>query len=130
MEKLASLINVILHQADVDHKTHAEWVDRVNYGKRLYITINENDSVLKASDFINHARLGNTAEALTAKRAIYMDFTHGSGVKREHNFFTGDHGNAAIYKFFQAVLTSQRGELVEGFKQNLRTNTFIVRDWK
>ena len=119
--------NVIFHQADVDHKTHTEWIDRVEYGRRLYITINENDRILKASDVINPARLGNTAENLTSSRAIYMDFTNGKGVRREHNFFIGDHGNQTIEQFFQQVLTSQRGEVVEGFEYNNVANAYILR---
>ncbi|NEZ65169.1 alpha/beta hydrolase [Leptolyngbyaceae cyanobacterium CCMR0082] len=115
--------NIIFHQADVDNRLHKFWMDRVQYGRRLYITINENDRVLKGSDLINPARLGNTSEDLESKRAIYIDFTDGDNVGREHNFFTGNHGNRTIEQFFQRVLTSKRGELVEGFKKKDQETT-------
>jgi hypothetical protein len=31
----------IFHQADVDNKTHTEWIDRVEHGQRIYRTIAE-----------------------------------------------------------------------------------------
>lgn len=118
--------NVIFHQADVDNRRHRFWLDRVEHGRRLYVTINENDSVLKASDLINPARLGNTSENLTSTRAIYMDFTNGEGVQREHDFFLGNHGNKMIERFFQQVLTGRRGELVTGFKQKGQSQIFYL----
>ena len=42
--------NVILHQADVDSPGHCEWVDRARLGKRVYITLNESDHVLRWAD--------------------------------------------------------------------------------
>ncbi|MEM9486780.1 MAG: hypothetical protein AAGA83_24160, partial [Cyanobacteria bacterium P01_F01_bin.116] len=118
--------NVIFHQADVDNRRHRFWLDRVEHGRRLYVTINENDSVLKASDLINPARLGNTSENLTSTRAIYMDFTNGEGVQREHDFFLGNHGNKMIERFFQQVLTGRRGELVTGFNQKGQSQIFYL----
>lgn len=118
--------NIIFHQADVDNRRHRFWVDRVEHGRRLYVTINENDSVLKASDLINPGRLGNTSENLLSQRAIYMDFTNGEGVEREHNFFLGGHGNRNIEQFFQHVLTGRRGELVDGFKKKDQRNIFYL----
>ena len=118
--------NIIFHQADVDNRRHKWWLDRVEHGRRLYVTINENDGTLKASDLINPARLGNTSENLTSTRAIYMDFTNGEGVKREHDFCTGNHGNKVIEHFFQQVLTGRRGELIDGFKRKDQTNIFYL----
>jgi esterase/lipase superfamily enzyme len=51
--------NVILHQADVDSRTHVDWVDRID-SRRVYVTLNERDNILKASDVVNPPRLGNT----------------------------------------------------------------------
>ena len=118
--------NIIFHQADVDNRRHRFWLDRVEHGRRLYVTINENDSVLKASDLISPARLGNTRENLTSKRAIYIDFTDGEGVDKEHNFFLGDHDNPIINNFFKYVLTGRRGELVDGLKRNDQDNVFYL----
>ncbi|MEM9807093.1 MAG: alpha/beta hydrolase [Cyanobacteria bacterium P01_D01_bin.56] len=119
--------NIIFHQADVDNRRHKFWMNRVQYGRRLYITINENDRVLKGSDLINPARLGNTSEDLTSERAIYIDFTDGDNVGREHNFFIGNHGNKTIEQFFQRVLTSRRGELIQGFQKQGQNNVFYLQ---
>jgi esterase/lipase superfamily enzyme len=58
--------NIVLCQADVDNKGHASWVDKIETGKRVYITINENDWVLKWSDAnFQNDRLGRTAKSHT-----------------------------------------------------------------
>ncbi|WP_264324102.1 alpha/beta hydrolase [Romeriopsis navalis] len=118
--------NVIFHQADVDHKHHDMWIDRVEYGRRIYVTINENDGALKVSDISNPSRLGSTALG-TAATPVYVDFTNADNVDRDHDFCIGDHGNPAIYRFFQQVLTSHRGELASEFTYDSRTNTFIMQ---
>jgi hypothetical protein len=116
--------NIIFHQADVDAGRHTEWIDRVAVGQRLYVTINESDNILKASDMVNPARLGKTLEGLTASRPIYVDFTGGDNVRRSHNLFLGVENNEKIRGFFRRVFTGQRGEVVEGFKYDARVNAY------
>ena len=41
--------NVLLCAADVNNEAHEEWLDRVQYRRRLYVTLNENDVALAAS---------------------------------------------------------------------------------
>jgi esterase/lipase superfamily enzyme len=116
--------NIIFHQADVDRQTHTEWMDRVVVGKRIYVTINEGDSVLKASNLLNSDRLGSTLVGLTAQRAIYVDFTNANGVDRAHNLFLGVPDNDRVVAFFQGVLTGQRGERVAELEFDSRVNAF------
>lgn len=116
--------NIIFHQADVDAGSHTEWIDRVAVGQRLYVTINESDNILKASDMINPARLGKTLEGLTASRPIYVDFTGGENVGRSHNLFLGVENNEKIRGFFRRVFTGQRGEVVAGFEYDPRVNAY------
>lgn len=83
--------SVILCQADVDNKGHAAWVDLIEAGKRVYVTINENDWVLKWSDAnFQKDRLGRTARNLNSRNAIYVDFTGGKGVGKTHGVFFQD----------------------------------------
>ncbi|MBD1910885.1 MULTISPECIES: alpha/beta hydrolase [unclassified Leptolyngbya] len=117
--------NVIFQQADVDNKNHYTWIDLIN-SRRIYVTINERDAVLKASDIINPARLGNTAERLIAERPIYVDFTDAENVGSSHDIFLGIEGNEVITQFCQRVITGGRGELVRGFKYDAYSNTFRV----
>ncbi len=120
--------NIIFHQADVDNRRHTEWIDLVDHGQRIYVTINEFDSILRKSDVINPARLGNTVEGLTATRTVYIDFTGGEHVGGSHNFFQPKSENRTIGEFFQQVLTGKHGERVPGFEFDSRTNTFRLAE--
>lgn len=122
--------NIIFHQADVDNRSHSEWMDKIAYGKRLYATINENDSALKASNAINSARLGNTASLLNSKRVIYIDFTDAKNVDNRHGLFRGVPDNETLNRYFQMVFTGKRGETVPGFVYNQRTNAFQIEEYK
>ncbi len=108
--------NLILHQADVDLDGHADWIDRVRMGRRVYVTINERDKVLDLSDVINPDRLGNTVRNLTASRAVYVDFTHAPNVGTIHQLFSaGAQVNADVQAFFMSALhgdTPERGTLL------------------
>jgi esterase/lipase superfamily enzyme len=120
--------NVILHQADVDSRSHYDWIDRIIYGKRLYVTINEFDVVLKVSDMVNPNRLGNTAEALFSKRAVYTDFTGARGVGNAHDIFLGVDDNPVVSEFCRRILMGDRGENVPGFQYNSFINAFRIVD--
>jgi hypothetical protein len=119
--------NIIFHQADVDNRLHRFWIDRVEYGSRMYVTINEEDLVLKASDLISPNRLGNTVEGLNGERPTYIDFTHGSGVGGAHNLFLEVQDNASVMGFFRQVFNGQRGEIVPGFVYDPRVNSFRLQ---
>ena len=118
--------NIIFHQADVDNAKHSQWMDEVKYSKRIYITINENDGPLKASNAVNSPRLGNTINELNAHRAIYVDFTDSKNVEDAHGLFNGIPGNEPLNQFFQEVFTGKRGERVQGFGYDERTNTYRI----
>lgn len=65
--------NIILHQADVSDKTHARWVSKLRYAKRIYVTRNEDDKILDLSNLINANRLGNTLGRFPVKRVNYTN---------------------------------------------------------
>lgn len=116
--------NMIFHQADVDNQFHSLWIDRLLYGHRTYVTINEDDLILKASDFINPGRLGNTLRGLDSRQAIYLDFTEGTHVEGAHNLFLGVKDNRSVRAFFQRVFWGDRAEGVDGFRFDQRLNVF------
>lgn len=119
--------NVILCQADVDNKGHARWVDQIHIGKRVYITINENDWVLKWSDAnFQRNRLGRTAQRLNAKKAIYLDFTDAPGVERKHGLFYLD-SHETVHNFFNAAINGERAESVNGLVFDAQRNTHRVQ---
>lgn len=116
--------NVILCQADCDNQGHAQWVDAIQAGKRVYVTINENDKILGWSDAnFQKDRLGRTARNLSAKNAIYLDFTDAPGVGSTHQLW-GEDTNHTIRDFFARVCNGQRGETVPGLRYDARVNAF------
>ncbi len=119
--------NIVLHQADVDNQNHAGWVDRLRYAMRVYITINERDAALDASDIISPNRLGNTVRKLNAKRANYINFTNANNVKFDHEIFgdTADR-NDNIKDFFQRAFSGEKAHEGTGIAFNEATNTYEV----
>jgi len=116
--------NVILCQADVDNEGHKAWVEDIVAGKRIYVTINENDFVLKWSDInFQKDRLGRTARNLNASNTLYFDFTDGPKVGKTHGLFYKK-TNKTVEAFFSAVLNGKRGEDVAGLRYDARINAF------
>jgi esterase/lipase superfamily enzyme len=121
--------NIILTQADVDVETHAEWVGNLKYAKRVYVTINEDDRVLKWSDVPNPPRLGNTTKLLNAKNAVYFDFTNGKFVGSTHGlFYKTAKKNKVVKEIFQHALTGRRAERTIGIQYNTSTNAYELAE--
>ena len=111
------LSNAVLMQADVDSQGHEVWASANGRGRafrRLYVTINENDWVLRKSEKVNSDRLGCTVDNLHGKGVRYIDFTDANKVGRAHGFFKSNKkGNAKdsqVRLFFESVL---RGRMPE-----------------
>ena len=114
----------MLCQADVDNKGHRKWVDTIEAGKRVYVTINENDWVLKWSDAnFQKDRLGRTARNLNSDNASYFDFTDGKNVGKTHGLFYKK-TNTVVKTFFTDVLNGKRGEDVQGLRYDSRKNAY------
>ncbi|MDH3689182.1 MAG: alpha/beta hydrolase [Gammaproteobacteria bacterium] len=119
--------NIILHQADVDLDTHAGWVDRLRYSRRVYATINEGDKILDLSDVINPDRLGNTVRELLSDRSIYLDFSEARNVGRKHQLFEEAASvNANVQKIFELMLSGGRAEHGMGTRYDAERNTYVV----
>ncbi|WP_430518387.1 alpha/beta hydrolase [Aliivibrio sp.] len=124
--------NIVLCQADVDNECHSQWVDQIQVGKRVYITINENDYVLKWSDAnFQKARLGRTAQDLNASKVLYFDFTCAPDVGNTHGIFYKNKKGAywpessyIVKLFFDAVLNGNRGEEVPNLRYNSNKNSY------
>ena len=106
--------NIVLCQADVEYSNHNEWVNRINFGKRVYVTINENDYVLDASDkLVNKSdRLGAIPKGLDSAKATYIDFTHGRNVLNTHQLFIWKR-NKHVKTIFTELLNGRSGENVK-----------------
>lgn len=107
--------NVVMVAADTNNKDHAEWVDRIQCRKRIYITINEDDSALMASRMKageeQLARLGHYPYNLNSKQAVYVDFTGAAYVGRSHAYFEGNPiRNKSVRRFFERAFNGERAE--------------------
>jgi len=119
--------NLVLCSADVDAKTHKEWVSSTSVKRKIYVTINENDKVLSISNKVNPTRLGQTTKNLDAIGVVYMDFTDGKGVNGTHRMFDlSEHKNKTISLFFNEVLNSRSGERIKGITYNEFTRAYEV----
>ena len=120
--------NIVLCQADVDNFNHKQWVDRIKLGRRVYVTINENDYALDASVKLvgNNDRLGASVENLDSDNATYIDFTHGQDVLNTHNLFKWKI-NRHVRTIFTELLNGRRGEDVKQLEYKSESNSYQFR---
>ena len=122
--------NIILAAADVNNKGHAEWLDRVAYRRRLYVTINEDDSALRVSRMkvgsAQRARLGHYTQNLYSQNALYLDFSEGRKVGSSHAYFEGSviRENKRLRRVFREMIHGKRAE--HGLKYNVHSRTYLV----
>jgi esterase/lipase superfamily enzyme len=119
--------NIVLAAADTNNEGHMAWVDKLQYRRRLFITINENDSALRASRMKfgeqQKARLGHFLADLTSRQAFYIDFTRESGVGNSHAYFEGaPTNNKRVWQFFNAALNGEFAE--RGLEFHAASNTY------
>lgn len=118
--------NIVLCQADCDSTGHEGWVEKIKSGKRIYITINEDDKILGWSDRnFQKNRLGQTTKNLIARNAVYFDFTESPNIGNTHQIW-GEDTNPAVYSFFKTVLNGGRAESIPDFLYDGRINAFRV----
>lgn len=122
--------NIIMMSADVNNQDHAGWVDRIKFRNRLFITINEDDSALAASEAKGgeeqEARLGNTIRNLTSSNATYLNFTDAENVNNAHNYFSEQQPlrNTKLKEVFQTAFNGGRAE--QGLSFDLGTGAYKV----
>ncbi len=107
--------NVVMVAADTNNDDHPSWVNRIQCRNRLYITLNERDSALKASRMKmgekQRARLGHYLRRLDAETATYVDFTNQSYVGTSHAYFEGAPlKNQKVKKFFAQAFNGNVAE--------------------
>ncbi len=127
--------NIIFHEPDVDNKNHQEWIDKIEFSKGIYVTINKNDYVLTASGAFHadrldarniNNRLGNMTKELNGTKPIYLDFTGGRFVGNAHNlFFSVD--NEKVVTFFKRVFYNRfKIERSEVFTFDSSLNAYVL----
>ena len=119
------LRNIIVAASDVDSARHGDWLKLVNYCKRLYVTINERDNVLRLAEKVSPPRLGNTLENLVVPAVKYMDFSAADRVGDSHSYFVGAAlDNANVREFFTRAIRGERAEAAEDYDE--RVNAYRI----
>jgi len=119
--------NVFLHQADVDKRAHSQWVKSLRFARRIYVTVNERDSILNLADVIQPDRLGNTVRGSRLNRPHYVDFTGADNIGKKHQLFgSGAKENDNVKAFFQRGLNGEKAHEGQGIVFNEVTGFFDV----
>jgi len=100
--------NVIINSAAVNQKMHNEWVKKINFQKRIYITNNKFDFNLKGLHIFSKDgnQLGEKAKGPIADNAHYINFSKAVGFRfptgSTHTYFIGNVPNQSqnIRKFY------------------------------
>jgi len=108
--------NILMVAADTNNLDHSQWVDRMHFRRRLYITINEDDNALAASRLKSGqdqlSRLGHTLSGLMSTKAKYINFTNAPYVGNSHAYFEGNAvtRNKQIQRFFKLAMHGKSAE--------------------
>ena len=129
--------NVIINSAAVNQKMHKDWVEKINFQKKIYITNNKSDFNLKGVHVFTKDgnQLGEKAKAPIAKNANYVQFSKAVGFRfptgTTHTFFIGNMPNESknIRDFYfdafhgKQIDFSDQSQFV---KRNKRVGYYIV----
>jgi hypothetical protein len=123
--------NVVFNAPAVNLKNHQMWLEKMNFQKRIYITNNKNDFILRGARYLQHAvQLGVKAKKPLAENATYVNLTKAIGLNlslikgRGHNYFLGlvPLKNRNVFRFYDCVLhgndyafTNHKSSLYLGF---------------
>lgn len=88
--------NIIMNSAAVNRENHEDWVEKLSFQKRIYITNNHYDYSLKGLHlYTRHGnQLGEEFNDVVAKNANYVHFTEAVGFRTPtsttHTYFIGE----------------------------------------
>lgn len=107
--------NIVLAAPDTNNLDHDMWVEQLQFRKRCFVAINENDFALGFSRLKGGkdqlARLGHYLKGLDAKNAHYINFTKADDVGKSHGVFgKPSQKNAEIFAFFKAAFSGETAE--------------------
>ena len=106
--------NIVINSAAVDSKNHSNWINKIDFSDRIYITINNQDAVLSAygkSKFFSP--LGRQVFPPLATKAIYIDVSE-LGVKHRYFLPKGQEDNLHLCQFYKSVLNGNEPDLING----------------
>lgn len=109
--------NIIMNAAAIRTKEHGEVLSQLHMQRRLYITSNHNDWVLRGAHLLTSGKmLGNFPLLPLADNAQYVNFTRTAG--REHSYYFGyhsfEHNNPAYFYFYHTALHGLEVDFQQG----------------
>jgi hypothetical protein len=106
---------VILNSSASAAKGHDVWLRKVDFTPNLYVTVNDDDSVLRLAGFFRGVRLGKSLKRYNlAPNAIYVNFTN-TGVNHRYFLPSGQEDNSYISQFYETVMDGKKFNF-EGFE--------------
>ena len=88
--------NLIINSAAVNQKNHKQWVEKLSFQNRIYITSNKSDFNLKGVRIFTKdgKQLGEIVKPPFAENAFYLNFSDAVGFRKPtgttHTFFIGE----------------------------------------
>ena len=88
--------NLILNSAAVNDKKHSEWLNKIDFQRRIYVLYNKHDFLLKGLQFFTRARrqLGNSVSHVALPSVNYIDMSplvkFQFPIGNTHSYFTGE----------------------------------------
>lgn len=106
--------NIILSSPAVDSGSHAAWISKIDFSKRVYVTVNNHDLVLGYWRNLQALQaLGSTLVPPLARNAIYVNV---SDLGVGHRYFIPRMQNQSLHlcEFYKSALNGEEVALTKG----------------
>ena len=111
--------NIIINAAAVDQEGHAQWLEKIDISKRIYVISNKDDFNLRGARLFTSAgkQLGSAADPPLAGNAIYVDFSKAVGLRLptyvSHTYFVGTIPQKSdnIKRFYSLIFNGEEADL-------------------
>jgi len=108
--------NIVMNAPAIPAKEHGKAISQMTFQRRIYITSNKNDVVLRGAGTLTSARmLGNVVVKPLTANAQYVDFSDVAGT--EHSYYYGrqpfEHTIPAFYFFYNTSLHGKEVDFSE-----------------
>jgi hypothetical protein len=108
--------NIIMNAPAIPSKGHEKAISQMAFQKRIYITSNKNDVVLRGAGVLTSSRmLGNVVVGPLAANAHYVNFSDVAGT--EHSYYYGhqafEHTLPAFYYFYNTTFQGDEVDFSE-----------------
>lgn len=108
---------IVINAAASTVDNHADWVEKIDFSKKVFITYGNNDPMLGLAGVgINTARLGKHGarqhddKEHVANNAIYVDVSQAID---EHRYFVGNGDLSCVYNFFNESLNGRSPDFTD-----------------